>query len=84
MTRNLGSTERLVRAAVVAPAAILLALLVFEPGSVLGVIALVVAFAMLATSLISWCPIWRALGLNSCRTGGRPNDMRRAANVRGG
>ena len=84
MTRNLGSVERLVRAAVVAPAAVLLALLVFGPGSALGVIALVIAFAMLATSLISWCPIWKALGLNTCRTGGRRHDMRQAANVRGG
>ena len=82
MTRNLGSSERLVRALVVAPVAILLALLVFGADSLLGVIALVVAFAMLATSLISWCPRWRALGLNTCRTGGRPNDMRRAANIR--
>jgi hypothetical protein len=82
MTRNLGSAERLVRALVVAPVAILLALLVFGPDSVLGVIALVIAFAMLATSLISWCPIWRAFGLNTCRTDGRPHDMRQAANVR--
>ncbi len=82
MTRNLGSAERLVRALVVAPVAILLALLVFGAGSVLGVIALVIAFAMLATSLISWCPIWRALGLNTCRTSGRPTDMRQPANVR--
>ncbi len=84
MTRNLGSAERVVRAAVVAPVAILLALFVFEPDSVLGVIALVIAFAMLATSLISWCPIWRTLGLNTCRTRGRPTDMRQAANVRSG
>lgn len=84
MTRNLGSVERFVRALVVAPVAILLALLVFGPDSVLGVIALVVAFAMLATSLVSWCPIWRAFGLNTCRTRGRPNDMRQAANVRTG
>jgi hypothetical protein len=82
MTANLGSAERVVRAVVVAPVAILLALLVFEPGSVLGVIALVIALAMLATSLISWCPIWRALGLNTCRTRGRPSDMRHAGNVR--
>ena len=86
MTRNLGSAERFVRALVVAPVAILLALLVFEAGSLLGVIALVIAFAMLATALISWCPIWRVLGLNTCRTaertGGRPSDMRQAANVR--
>ena len=84
MTRNLGSAERLVRALVVAPVAILLALLVFGPGSVLGVIALVIAFAMLATSLISWCPIWRAFGLNTYSSNTRPNDMRQAANVRTG
>ena len=82
MSRNLGSTERLVRALVVAPVAILLALLVFGPDSVLGVIALVIALAMLATSLISWCPIWRALGLNTCQTDGRPNDTRHPWDVR--
>jgi hypothetical protein len=85
MTRNLGSSERLLRALVVAPVAILLALFVFGADSVLGVIALVVAFAMLATALISWCPIWRALGLNTCRpeggSAGGGRDMRQAANV---
>ena len=88
MTRNLGSGERLLRALVVAPVAILLALFVFGADSVLGVIALVVAFAMLATALISWCPIWRALGLNTCRpesgSDGGGRDMRQAANVRAG
>ena len=84
MTRNLGSAERLVRAGVVAPAAILLAVFVFGADSLLGVIALVIAFAMLATSLISWCPIWRTFGLNTCRPAGRPSDMRQAANVRSG
>ena len=84
MTRNLGSVERLVRAGVVAPVAILLALLVFGADSVLGVIALVIAFAMLATSLISWCPIWRAFGLNTCSTRRRPKEMHQAANVRTG
>lgn len=84
MTRNLGSAERVVRAAVVAPVAILLALFVFGPDSVLGIVAFVVAFAMLATSLVSWCPIWRAVGLNTCRDAGRRSDMRQAANVRAG
>ena len=82
MTRNLGSIERFVRALVVAPVMIVLALVVFGPGSVLGIIAFVIAFAMLATSLISWCPIWRALGLNTCRVDSRPRDMRMAGNVR--
>ncbi len=66
------------------PIGALLALLVFGADSLLGVVALVIAFAMLATSLVSWCPIWRAFGLNTCRTGGRPSDMRQAANVRSG
>ncbi len=84
MTCNLGNAERAVRALVVAPIAVLLALLVFGADSVLGVIALVVAFAMLATALASWCPIWRTLGLNTCAERGRPKDMSQAANVRTG
>jgi ABC-type lipoprotein release transport system permease subunit len=62
---------------------IVLALAVFTPGSVLGVIALVIAFAMLATSLVSWCPIWRVLGLNTCRSSGRANDVGLGGNLHG-
>ncbi len=78
------SAERLIRAAVVAPVAILLAVFVFGPDTVLGVIALVIAFVMLATALVSWCPIWRTFGLNTCRSDARPRSMREATNLRGG
>ena len=70
MPCNVGFTERLVRGLLIAPIMILLAFAVFEPGSVPGVIALVVAGAMLVTSIVSWCPISRALGVDTCRRGG--------------
>ncbi len=70
MPCNVGLIERLVRGLLIAPIMLVLAFAVFEPGSVPGVIALVVAGAMLVTSIISWCPISRALGVNTCGRGG--------------
>lgn len=73
MTCNVGFAERLVRAFLIAPIMLVLAFVVFDPGTVPGVIALVVAGAMLVTALVRWCPISRALGINTCGTsGGRP------------
>ncbi len=70
MTCNVGFIERLVRGLLIAPIMVVLAFAVFDPGSVPGVIALVVAGAALVTAIVSWCPISRALGVNTCDTGG--------------
>ncbi len=73
MTCNVGFIERLVRGLLIAPIMLVLAFAVFDPGSVPEVIALVVAGAMLVTSAVSWCPISRALGVNTCgEAGERP------------
>ena len=37
-------------------------------GSVLGIILFVVVGIMLATSAVGFCPLYRALGLNTCGT----------------
>ncbi len=75
MSCNVGTTERLVRAFVIAPIAIVLALVVFGVDTVPGIASLVVAAAMLGTALIKWCPLSRLFGIDTC---GQPKarDMR--------
>lgn len=65
MTRNMGTTDRLLRAAVVAPALLVVALLVgaTTPG---GIIALAAAGVMLATAARGWCPLYRLVGVDTC------------------
>lgn len=75
MTCNVGTVERLVRALVIAPIAIVLALVVFGVDTVPGIAALVVAGAMLGTALIKWCPLSRLFGINTCTEPGA-RDMR--------
>jgi hypothetical protein len=66
MKRNMGTLDRRIRAFVVAPILIALALAVFGAGSVAGVIALVLAAVMLATSARGSCPLYLPLGLSTC------------------
>ena len=67
MTRNLSSTDRVVRlvAGVVAVAAALLV----GVGTSLGVVLLVLAVLLLGTSAVGFCPLYRLLGLST-----RPAD----------
>ena len=70
MKPNLANVERMIRGFVVAPAAIIVAVLI-GPGSLAGVVLLVVAAIMLGTALLSSCPIWALLGINTrSRTAG--------------
>ncbi len=63
MTRNLSSTDRVVRlvAGVVAVAAALLV----GVGTSLGVVLLVLAVLLLGTSAVGFCPLYRLLGLST-------------------
>ena len=61
---NLANVERLIRGLVVAPAAFIAAALI-GPSSIVGIVLLVVAAAMLVTALASSCPIWALLGINT-------------------
>lgn len=65
MKRNMGSVDRLVRAFVVAPVLIVLSVMVFDVGSVLGVVALVVAGVMLVTAAVGFCPAYTPFGLST-------------------
>ena len=64
MTRNMGMPDRMIRTGI----AVVLAALVVT-GQITGtwaIIASVVAAVFIATSLVSFCPLYRLLGMNTC------------------
>ncbi|MGF1663058.1 MAG: DUF2892 domain-containing protein [Kineosporiaceae bacterium] len=65
MQKNMGTVDRVVRAALVAPVALVVAV-VAGPGSALGVVALVVAGVMLATAAVGFCPLYRVFRISTC------------------
>lgn len=65
MGKNMGKADRLLRAFLVAPVAIVGAFLV-GPGSVLGIFLFAVAAIMLGTAAIGSCPLYKVLGLSTC------------------
>jgi hypothetical protein len=64
MTRNMGAFDRGLRAFVVAPVAIVVALLV-GAGTVFGVILFVVAGVMLTTAVTAFCPTYTLIGIST-------------------
>lgn len=64
MKKNMGNTDRLVRVLI----AILIAALYFTDTltGMLGTVLLVVAAVFVATSAISFCPLYAIFGLNTC------------------
>ena len=64
MTRNMGAFDRGLRAFVVAPAAVVVAL-ILGAGTVVGIILFVVAGIMLATALTGFCPTYTAIGIST-------------------
>ena len=64
MIRNMGVLDRALRAFVVAPVAIVLALIV-GAGTVAGVVLFVVAGIMLATAATGFCPNYVWLGIST-------------------
>lgn len=65
MRKNMGKVDRLARALVVAPLAVVGAF-VAGPGSILGIGLLVVAAIMLATAAVGFCPLYAAFGVRTC------------------
>jgi hypothetical protein len=63
--KNVGSTDRTVRFAVAA-VALVLALLV-GAGSVGGIVLLAVAAIMAVTGAVGFCPLYRLVGVNTCK-----------------
>ncbi len=64
MTKNMNSLDRSLRAFLVAPLAIIVAVVV-GAGSVPGIVLLAVAAIMLATSAIGYCPLYRLLHIST-------------------
>jgi Inner membrane protein YgaP-like, transmembrane domain len=64
MTRNMGTLDRSLRAFVVAPVAIVVAL-ILGAGTLGGVILFVVAGIMLATAVTAFCPTHTLLGIST-------------------
>jgi hypothetical protein len=64
MNRNMSNLDRALRSFLIAPAAVAVAVAV-SGGSIAGIVLLVVAAMMLATSAIGFCPLYRLLRLNT-------------------
>lgn len=64
MKKNMGTTDRLIRTIIA-----LIALYLYFGGIVtgtLGIVLIVVAAVFLLTSLVSFCPLYSIVGLNTC------------------
>ena len=64
MKKNVGTIDRSIRALVG-----IIAIAAFAMGMVegtLGIVALVVGVVMLGTAILSWCPPYALLGINTC------------------
>lgn len=68
MKINESGVDRGIRAAL-ALAAVILAFTVTKPSSVVGIIVLVVAAVLGVTAAVGFCPLYRVLGLSTCKTG---------------
>jgi hypothetical protein len=64
MNRNMSNLDRALRSFLIAPAAVAVAVAV-GGGSIAGIVLVVVAAMMLATSAIGFCPLSRLLRLNT-------------------
>lgn len=65
MQKNLGKLDKVIRFLLAAVLVILYSLGIVE--GMLGVIALVVAGVLVITSLITFCPLYRVLGISTCK-----------------
>ena len=72
MTKNMSTLDRKLRTFLAAPLLVVVALLV-GAGSLAGIVLLVLAAVMLATSSVSFCPLYAALHLNT--RGPKPNPL---------
>lgn len=66
MKKNMGTADRLVRTIIAAVIAILYFTNVIT-GTV-GIVLLILAVVFLATSLISFCPLYAPFGISTCKT----------------
>jgi len=65
MITNESTTDRIVR--LVAGAAAVIAAIVAGPGTVLGIVLLVLAAVLVVTAAIGFCPLYRVFGMSTCK-----------------
>ncbi len=65
MQRNEGTADRAIRLAAAVIAAVVA--LAAGGGTALGVVLLVIAAVLLVTAATGFCPLYRVLGVNTCR-----------------
>jgi hypothetical protein len=65
MKANMGTTDKIIRIAIAA----LIAILYFTNviSGTLGIVLLVAAAVFVLTSLISFCPLYPIIGMNTCK-----------------
>jgi len=66
MKKNMGSTDKIIRSFI----AVVIAVLYFTGtiSGTLGLILLILGGVFLATSFISFCPLYAPLGISTCKT----------------
>lgn len=64
MKKNMGSTDKIIRILIAAVIAILFFTNVIS--GTLGIVLLVLAGVFVLTSLISFCPLYTLIGVNTC------------------
>jgi hypothetical protein len=64
MKKNMGSIDRIIR--LVIAALILVLYFTHVISGTIGIVLLVVAAVFTLTSLVSFCPLYRVLGCNTC------------------
>ena len=69
MKKNMGSTDKIIRVII----AVIIAALYFNGtiGGTLGIVLLVIAGVFVLTSLMSSCPLYSLLGINTCPVKGK-------------
>lgn len=65
MKTNMGTTDKIIRVIIAAIIAVLFFTNVIQ--GTLGIVLLVLAGIFLLTSLISFCPLYAPLGINTCK-----------------
>ncbi len=66
MTKNMGNADRLIRL-IVAVVAAIIAFGVVGASTPFGIILIIVAVIMVLTSAIGFCPLYKPLGINTCK-----------------
>lgn len=67
MKLNMGTLDRRLRLFLVAPALIVIGVLL-GPGAILSIVLYALAGVMVATSLVGNCPLYTILGIKTCPT----------------